>query len=110
MTLLFDHNLSPRLVTHLSDVFPNATHTEFCGLAQASDMEVWTFAQVNGCAIVTKDTDFIDLSVFRGFPPKVILLRVGNCTTGQIVVVLRSNAAAIAGFMGDPASGLLELA
>ena len=33
MKLLFDHNLSSRLVGRLAEVFPDATHVAFEGLA-----------------------------------------------------------------------------
>jgi len=61
MKLPFDHNLSPRLVTRLADLFPDSTHTALCGLDQALDLEVWNFARNHGCTIVTKDSDFSDL-------------------------------------------------
>ncbi len=38
---------------------------------------------------MTKDADFGELSTLRGFPPKVIWLRLGNCTTAQIEGLLR---------------------
>ena len=94
----------------MADLFPDSTPTALSGLDQASDLEVWNFAQDHGCTIVTKDSDFSDLSVFQGFPPKVIILRIGNCTTAQLENALRSNVAAIAAFIADPLAGLLEIA
>jgi predicted nuclease of predicted toxin-antitoxin system len=81
MKLLFDHNLSPRLLTRLADIFPDASHVALVGLERASDEIVWAHAQAHGHIIVTKDADFSDFSVLRGFPPKVIWIRIGNCTT-----------------------------
>ena len=37
MKLLFDHNLSPRLVARVSDLYPNSNHVYLIGLDQASD-------------------------------------------------------------------------
>ena len=78
--LLFDQNLSPRLVRLLADLHPDCSHVATIGLDQASDAEVWDRAHHDGYAIVTKDSDFGDLGVLRGFPPKVIWVRLGNCT------------------------------
>ena len=60
MKLLFDHNLSPRLVARLADVLPDASHVALAGLDRATDQQVWEFAREHGYTIVTKDTDFGD--------------------------------------------------
>jgi predicted nuclease of predicted toxin-antitoxin system len=57
--LLFDHNLSPRLVPALSAEYPGSTHTREAGLERASDQEIWDFAKARGFAIVSKDSDFL---------------------------------------------------
>ena len=84
MKLLLDQNLSPRLVHRLADLYPDAAHVSLVGLDRASDGEVWDYAQANDCIIVTKDADFSDMSVLRGHPPKIIWLRLGNCTTSDV--------------------------
>ena len=66
-------------------------------------------ARQDGYTIVTKDCDFSDMSVLRGFPPKVIWIRLGNCTTQQIEDLLRKNQEAVAVFENDPMVGLLSL-
>jgi hypothetical protein len=45
MKLLFDHNLSPRLVNRLADLFPESTYVYLLGMDQADDQEVWNYAQ-----------------------------------------------------------------
>jgi predicted nuclease of predicted toxin-antitoxin system len=109
MKLLFDHNLSPRLVARLADLFPDASHVALAGLDRASDEQVWEYARAHGYAIVTKDADFSELSLLRGFPPRVIRLRIGNCTTAQIEGLLRRYHETIAAFGSDPEAGTLEL-
>lgn len=109
MKLLFDHNLSPRLVTRLADLYPHASHTSFAGLERATDFEVWLHAQEHDNIIVTKDADFSDVSVLRGFPPKVVWIRLGNCTTSDLEDALRRSNAAIVDFVRDPDLGVLEL-
>jgi predicted nuclease of predicted toxin-antitoxin system len=109
MKLLFDHNLSPRLVGRLFDLFPDASHVSLAGLDQASDLEVWDHACAHDFAIVSKDSDFDDLSLLRGFPPKVVWLRTGNCTTHQIEAILRYHHALILAFGDDPSVGVLVI-
>lgn len=89
MKLLFDHNLSPRLVTRLSDIYPNSEHVYLIGFDRTEDDALWAYATQNEYIIVTKDSDFNELSIIRGFPPKVIWLRLGNCKTSQIEEILR---------------------
>jgi predicted nuclease of predicted toxin-antitoxin system len=109
MKLLLDHNLSPRLVARLDDVFPDCTHTAHCGLGEATDTEVWSFAQSQSYTIVTKDSDFADLSVLRGSPPKVVILHIGNCTTTQLEDALRRSADSITAFVVDAQASVLHL-
>jgi predicted nuclease of predicted toxin-antitoxin system len=96
-------------VDRLAALFPGSTHTSLVGLERTIDSEVWNFARVNDLIIVTKDADFGDFGVARGFPPKVIWLRLGNCTTADIEKSLRSNEQAIISFSGDPNLGILIL-
>jgi predicted nuclease of predicted toxin-antitoxin system len=109
MKLLFDQNLSPKLVNCLADLFPDSSHVQTEGLDCASDDQVWEHAQRNGFAIVTKDADYNNLSVVRSNPPKVIWLLLGNCTTAQVEAVFRARFADIEAFDNDPSVGTLAL-
>lgn len=109
MKLLLDQNLSPRLVQRLADLYPDSTHVSLVGLDRAPDAAVWTYAQTANCIIVSKDADFSDVSVVRGFPPKVIWLRLGNCTTNDVEQALRVAHAQITAFANDAAAGVLEI-
>lgn len=57
MKLLFDQNLSPKLVNRLADLFPGSIHVLSVGLDCADDDRIWEYAEQNGFAIVTKDVD-----------------------------------------------------
>ena len=59
--------------------------------------------------IVFKDADRHDLSLLFGNPPKVIRLRLGNCSTTQAENLLRREFEAIQTFYGDPNTSLLAL-
>ncbi len=109
MKLLFDQNLSPKLVDRFSDLFPDSQHVRDVELAEAADREVWDFAESNGFAIVSKDSDFVQLSLLEGAPPKVIRLQIGNCTTDRVESVIRTGFDAIAAFGQSAEASLLVL-
>jgi predicted nuclease of predicted toxin-antitoxin system len=48
MKLLFDQNLSPRLVNRLAVLFPDSAHVQSVGLDCANDDQVWEYARLNG--------------------------------------------------------------
>ena len=109
MRLLFDHNLSHKLVQRLADCFPGSTQTRLIGLAQSPDQAVWDHALQHGFCIVTLDADFADLSLLRGQPPKVIWLRCGNATVAEVESLPRRHLAEIAWFAADPDANYLEV-
>lgn len=109
MKLLFDQNLSPRLVALLADVFPGSLHVRQGGLERADDESVWRFALDHGFAIVTKDSDFQERSQIAGSPPRVVWIRRGNCSTQEIEAMLKIHALPIEALEQEPVSGFLIL-
>ena len=107
--LLLDHNLSPRLVGRLADVFPNAEHVATIGLATAEDAVVWRYAQRQDLIVVTKDSDFNDLAMLSGPPPHVVWIQRGNCSTADIDVLLWEHAGTIAQLNGTETAVLALL-
>lgn len=53
MKLLFDENLSRRLVARLADLFPESSHVVLEGLLQNPDIVVWEYAKAQGFVAVT---------------------------------------------------------
>ncbi len=109
MKLLFDQNLSYKLVRSFSDEFPGSAHVRDLGLASAVDIDVWEYAKQFGFTIVSKDTDFSQRGFLFGPPPKVIWIRLGNCSTKAIQEVLFSYAAEIRQFGLDPDSSFFPI-
>lgn len=109
LRLLYDHNLSPKLVRRLEDIFPTSNHLFLLNLHETEDSLVWQYAKDNGFAIVSKDSDFSDRSLLFGPPPKVIRLHLGNCPTSAVEMLLRQNAEHIVSFENDPEKGCLHL-
>jgi predicted nuclease of predicted toxin-antitoxin system len=109
MRLLFDENLSPKLPHRLADLFPSSLHVRDVGMKATDDPVVWDYAKDNDLMIVSKDTDMHDLSLVFGNPPKVIWIRLGNCSTGQVENLLRRDFDVIKLFYEDEHVSLLAL-
>ena len=109
MKLLFDQNLSYRVVENLKDLYMDSTHVRLIGLEGADDEAVWNYARTNGYAIVSKDSDFHQRSFVRGFPPKIIWIRCGNSSTSQVEQILRDNRVAVQNFCDDGVHAFLIL-
>ncbi len=109
MKLLFDENISYRVVKKLLDLYPDSEQTTLLKLTGKKDREVWAYAQKHNFTIVTHDEDFRDLSTLLGFPPKVIWLHTGNLSTAILAELLRKKYLVIEDFFKDSESGCLEI-
>lgn len=107
-TLLFDENFAHRLPDLLADVYPSSS-LRAEGLEGAEDSRVWAHAAAGGFLLVTKDEDFLRLSLLNGWPPKVVLIKLGNCLTAEIADLLRRSLADVIDFTGDDRAGVLRL-
>jgi predicted nuclease of predicted toxin-antitoxin system len=107
--LLFDEQLSEVLVRKLADVFPHALHVRLLNRGGAPDPDVWALAREHGCILVTKDGDFHRLSLLHGAPPKVVWLRIGNCSTADIARLMTKHAEDIREFDAQSEATVLEL-
>ena len=109
MKMLFDQNISRRLVREMDVAFPGSQHVADVKLMTEDDEIVWKYAADHGFAIISKDSDFFHRALLRGHPPKVIHLRVGNCSTRHIRNLLIDNVSLIYEFISDPIESLLIL-
>jgi predicted nuclease of predicted toxin-antitoxin system len=107
--LLFDENLSPKLPRLLADLFPDSLHVRDVGMKAVADPTVWDYAKAGDLVIVSKDADMHDLSLVFGNPPKVIWLRLGNCSTRQVEELLRQDFDVVKLFYDDENVSLLAL-
>lgn len=109
MKLLLDENISRRIVPLLQEVYPGSTQVALEGLERVTDREIWEFAKTRDYAIVTKDDDFLDLLSLSGYPPKVILLTMGNCSNRQVAEALLRAREDVTGFLANPDVGVVEI-
>jgi predicted nuclease of predicted toxin-antitoxin system len=108
--LLLDANLSWRLVGLLKSEFPEISHTIYNGFeVDAPDTSIWNFALKNGYNIITNDEDFYLLAMNKGFPPKIVLLKMGNQSTRYIADVLIKHKTEISDFIEHEEYGVLEI-
>jgi predicted nuclease of predicted toxin-antitoxin system len=107
--LLLDENLSRKIVPALQDAFPGTTQVALVGLEHSNDRAVWNFAKAEEFTIVTKDDDFLALLSLLGYPPKVVLLALGNCTSQQIIDTLTGSRAEIERMLVKDDVGLVEV-
>jgi predicted nuclease of predicted toxin-antitoxin system len=109
MKLLFDQNLSHRLVGQLAVEFPGSQHVRTAGFSTAPDSAVWAYAATQGFVIVSKDSDFQHRALLLGHPPKVVWVRLGNCSTASVAALLRSRHTDLLAFEADPTASFLAL-
>jgi predicted nuclease of predicted toxin-antitoxin system len=107
--LLLDQNLSQRLCTLLSAEFPETAHVRHFNLQEALDATIWKFAADHSYTIVSKDQDFHQRSFLYGHPPKVVWLRLGNCSTARIAEAPLTRAEDLRRFDADPLASFLVL-
>ncbi len=107
MRLLFDENLSPDLVEALADFHPGSQHVHDRGLGASDDRDVWEYARLHGFTVVSKDADFYERSMQVGAPPKVIWIRLGNCSTAAVEMLLRNSEQALSRFAESEESCLV---
>ncbi|MFT6962922.1 MAG: putative nuclease of putative toxin-antitoxin system [Flammeovirgaceae bacterium] len=92
MKFLLDENISWRIIKLIKAVFHDAIHVNRIEVQQpARDTDIWKWAKTHEAIIVTKDDDFVSLSMEYGFPPKVILIKSGNQTKEYISQFLLAN-------------------
>ncbi len=108
MKLLFDQNISFRLIPKIVDIFPESKQVRELGLENSTDTEIFSYAKENDYAIVTFDSDFCDLNILKGFPPKIIWIRLGNTTTNNLVKLLQNKSELIKLFLIED-YGCLEI-
>jgi len=110
LSLLFDQNISFRILRNIDDLFPEAVQVRGIGLENQTDIQIWDFAKKKNQCIVTFDSDFNDLSNLYGYPPKVLWIRTYNQSTSNIEFLIRSKFRETTDFLDSSSKfGCLEI-
>ena len=109
MKLLFDENISYRVVKKIAHLFPDCENVGRIKLLGTDDLVIWDYAKKNDFAIVTFDEDFEELSLLRGYPPRVILLRPGNISKEDLIQLFIDKQEVILSFLESEEFGCLEI-
>lgn len=109
MKLLFDQNISHRILRLLSADFEGSSTIRSENLIDSSDKSIWEFAKKFNFIIVTQDSDFNDFNSLYGFPPKIIWIRTGNLRTEMIAKILVDHLAELENFAADENFGCFEI-
>ena len=109
MKFLLDQNISFRLVATLESHFPGTAQVKRLGLTNKTDKEIWNYARQHDFILLTFDSDFYDLSVTLGSPPKLVWLKTGNITRKNISELIISRMEEIKAFYLDKDINCLEI-
>lgn len=99
MKLLFDQNISYRLINKIKHLYQDVIQVREAGLENLSDIEIWEYAKKDNFTIVTFDADFYEINILKGQPPKIIWLRTGNTSTNNLIKLLEDNYELICEFV-----------
>ncbi len=109
MKLLFDQNISHRLIPKIKDILPESIQIRQLGLENFSDKQIWEYAKRHDFTIVSFDVDFYNFSLVWGHPPKIIWIRTTNQTTNNLDIILRKHFASFKEFQEDTELACLEI-
>jgi predicted nuclease of predicted toxin-antitoxin system len=109
MKLLLDENLSRRVVPFILDDYPGSTQIALLGMEQACDLAIWEYAKSNSFVIVTRDSDYLDLSALYGQSPKIIWLRSGNQSKAAVIHLLLKSKGAIERALEQDGNACIEI-
>lgn len=109
MKFLLDQNISFKVKKMLREIYPDVKHLSDIELTNKTDVEIFNYAKELNYVIVTKDSDFADLSLIKENPPKIICLKFGNSSSMKVAHVLINENSKIVDFIKSTDSHVLEL-
>nr|VFK38496.1 MAG: Predicted nuclease, contains PIN domain, potential toxin-antitoxin system component [Candidatus Kentron sp. SD]VFK44838.1 MAG: Predicted nuclease, contains PIN domain, potential toxin-antitoxin system component [Candidatus Kentron sp. SD]VFK80045.1 MAG: Predicted nuclease, contains PIN domain, potential toxin-antitoxin system component [Candidatus Kentron sp. SD] len=93
MIFWVDAQLPPGFAPWLTETFPiQANSLQFLGLRDANDREIFEAARhaEGDVVIVSKDSDFVELVLRLGVPPKILWVTCGNLTNQRLRAVFNA--------------------
>ena len=94
-------NISFRIIGKLPPAFTDSKQVRELGLENTADNLIWKYAKDNNYTLVTFDSDFIDIAILKGFPPKIVWLKTGNSSTENIAGKILIESENLLEFLND---------
>ena len=85
-----------------------AIHLLDVGLLESSDGVIWDYAMSQGAIIVTKDEDFAIRASVSDAPPRIVWIRIGNCSNTRLLTWFEQELPAVIEAL-ESGNGLVEI-
>jgi predicted nuclease of predicted toxin-antitoxin system len=110
MKIIIDQNISFRIIPHINHLFTEVAHVRMLSWTDAPDILIFRNAKQNGFdAILTLDEDFDNIILENSPPPKILWLRVRNCSTSHLAQIIKNKIDIINDFLIDKELDCLEI-
>jgi predicted nuclease of predicted toxin-antitoxin system len=110
MKIVIDQNISFRIVPHINHLFTEVGHVRTLGWTDAPDIIIFRNAKQQGFdAILTLDEDFDNIILENIPPPKILWLRIRNCSTLHLAEIIENKIEIINNFLNDDELYCLEI-
>lgn len=91
MTIWLDAQLPPQLAEWIKmEIAVEAVAIRDLGLRDASDKMIFTAARDANAILMSKDSDFIEMVIRFGSPPKLLSLNCGNMSNAALQTLVQS--------------------
>jgi predicted nuclease of predicted toxin-antitoxin system len=105
MTLWLDAQLPPQLAIWIQQTLAiNAIALRDVGLRDATDIAIYDAAKKANAILISKDSDFVELVMRLGTPPKLIWLTCGNVSNAALQALFSAKLQEAIGLLngGEP--------
>lgn len=106
--ILIDNMFSFKLKNSLRNI-SKVYHVNELPILKSNDLVIWKYCKEEGLSILTNDSDFLDIQNLRGFPLKLIFLKIGNTSNLRLQEIIQKNNLNIRHFLDDEARAVLVI-
>lgn len=110
MKIVIDQNISFRIIPHITHLFSEVAHVRSLGWTDFPNILIFRNAkQQEFDTILTLDEDFENIILENSPPPKILWLRVRNCSTIHLAEIIINKIEIINEFLNDKELDCLEI-
>ncbi|GHT21445.1 hypothetical protein FACS189430_01490 [Bacteroidia bacterium] len=108
LKFIVDTQLPPALAAFLNLKGMDATHVMDYPMGEfTSDKEIIDIASREERIVITKDSDFFDYHLLKGYPPAILWLRIGNVKNKDLIEIIDTHLTKIQSLFTEEHSQLL---